>query len=464
MNATGKDLTVSTRLADFALALQLDWVPETVRERARHLLLDGIGLALATTALGYADVTLAALHELGQGGATVFGKRDTLAWRDAMVMNGLLVHGLDFDDTHSRGVIHATASALPCAFGLAEREGASGAQLLTAYIAAMEVSTRLGAVAQGGFHKAGFHPTGLVGAFGCSLAAAKLMGLDVAQAVHAQGIELSMAAGSLEFLEDGAWTKRLHPGWAAASAATAATLARHGYIGPGAAYEGRHGLYSLYLGAARPQDLSEASASLGEHWEINAVALKPIPACHFTHAASDAAAALYRAHGLAGEAIERVVVRLPAAVVPVVCEPLSNKRKPANHYDAQFSIPYIVAIGLLKGRFTLDDLEPQALADPQVLALAQRIDYEVDPDSTFPRHYSGEVVVHTRDGRRLAQREAVNRGSADRPVSNEGIVEKFYQNAQRVVTRERAQQICEAVLGLEHIEAATLAAILRPAH
>ncbi|SAL72437.1 MmgE/PrpD family protein [Caballeronia telluris] len=461
MNAPNDTPRISTRLAGFALDLTVDAIPSAVRERAKHLILDGIGLAFATTAFGYADMTLAAMRELGTGPSTVFGKSGRLALRDAMLANGLLVHGLDFDDTHSRGVIHSTASALPCAFGLAEREGASGAQMLAAYIAAMEVSTRVGAVAQGGFHKVGFHPTGLVGAFGCALAASKLMGLSKDAAVEAQGIVLSMASGSMEFLEDGAWTKRLHPGWAAASATTAATLAKHGYIGPGSAYEGRYGLYALYLSDHATPDLSIATAGLGETWEIEQVALKPIPACHFTHASSDAAIALHREHRLAGDAIEKVVVRVPGPVVDVVCEPVANKKRPANSYDAQFSIPYIVATGLLKGRFTLDDLDAGALADPAVLALAQRVEYEVDPESTFPRHYTGEVIVTTRDSRRLAHREAINRGSSDRPMTNEGIVEKFYDNAQRVVSRDRADQIREAVLGLERASVEQLAGILR---
>jgi 2-methylcitrate dehydratase PrpD len=461
MNPHDDNARISARLADFALKLTLDDIPSAVRERAKHLILDGIGLALATSAFDYAGIALAAMRELGEGQSTVFGKSGRLALRDAMLANGLLVHGLDFDDTHSRGVIHSTASALPCAFGLAERERASGAEMLTAYIVAMEVSTRVGAVAQSGFHKVGFHPTGLVGAFGCALAASKLMRLSPRAAMHAQGIVLSMAAGSLEFLEDGAWTKRLHPGWAASSATTAATLAKHGYIGPEAAYEGRYGLYSLYLADGAKPDLSIATAGLGETWEIDQVALKPIPACHFTHASSDAAIALHREHALAADAIEKVVVRVPGPVVDVVCEPVANKKRPANSYDAQFSIPYIVATGLLKGRFTLDDLEPSALADAAVLSLAQRVEYEVDAESTFPRHYTGEVIVYTRDGRCLAHREAVNRGSSDRPMTNQGIVDKFHDNAQRVVSRERADRVRDAVLGLERASVADLAGILR---
>jgi 2-methylcitrate dehydratase PrpD len=143
--------------------------------------------------------------------------------------------------------------------------------------------------------------------------------------------------------------------------------------------------------------------------------------------------------------------------VDVVCEPVSNKKRPANSYDAQFSIPYIVATGLLHGRFTLDDLEPAALSDETVRALAARVVHEADPDSTYPRHYTGEVIVHTRDGRTLTHRESINRGSSDKPLTNDDIVAKFFDNAQRNVSRDAAERICEAVLSLDAHPARTLA-------
>ncbi|WP_109478855.1 MmgE/PrpD family protein [Paraburkholderia sp. C35] len=454
--------TISQRLAAFTTRLQLNDVPRDVRERAKHLMLDSIGLSYATLGLPYATSTLAAMQELGTGGATVFGHRERLALRDAMLLNGLLIHSLDFDDTHARGVIHSTASALPCAFNLAERENASGADLLLAYLCAMEVSTRVGAAAKSGFHHAGFHPTGLAAVFGCALGAARLLNLNEEAARHAQGIALSMASGNLEFLQDGAWTKRLHPGWAAVSGSTAATLAKHGYVGPGAPYEGRFGLYALYLkDSSEAPDLALATQGLGETWEIDDVSLKPIPACHFTHASSDAAIALFREHGLRADEIERVVARVPEATIPIVCEPVANKQKPSNSYDAQFSIPYIVATGLLHGRFTLDDLDPAALADEATRALAARVTHEADPDTTFPHHYTGEVIVYTRDGRRLVHREAINRGSADRPLSNDDIVAKFYDNALRSVSRGEADRICEAVLSLDQQPTRALASVLR---
>ncbi len=454
---------ISQDYARFAASLTLDAVPETVRTRATHLMLDAIGTGIAALGETWGERAFAAAQELGQGRSATLGHGRALGPREAALVNGVLMHGLDYDDTHSRGVIHATVTSLPAALAAADHVGASGADMLKAYIVAMEISTRVGSVAAGGFHRHGFHPTGLAGAFGATVGAGLLLGLDEQQLVMAQGIVLSMAGGSLEFLEDGAWTKRIHPGWAASSAFTAATLAKHGYVGPRAAYEGRFGLYSLYLRETVPALLAEATKGLGERWEIEEVSVKPLPACHMTHAAGDAAAAICAEHGLSGEQIARVTVLVPEGVVPIVCEPSAPKKVPATSYDAQFSIPYIVATGLLKGRFTLDELDQAALTDADVLALAQKVDYAIDPATDYPAHFTGEVIVETVDGRRIAKREAINRGAPDRPITNDEIRAKYDDNAGRVLSRDEATRIALAVLGIADRPAADLADLLAAA-
>jgi 2-methylcitrate dehydratase PrpD len=451
---------VAARLAAFAADLRGESIPGEVRERARHLILDAVGIAYASTHYDFAHRTLSAAVDLseGAGDTPVIGLPVRLQLRDAMLMNGLLVHGLDFDDTHAQGILHGTASCFPAALGAAAKAGLRGADLLTAYIVGMECGTRIASVAKSGFHQVGFHPTGLVGAFASTLVCGRLFDLNAQQLAMAQGIALSVGAGSLEFLNDGAWTKRMHPGWAASAGLAAATLARHGFVGPRAAYEGRFGLFASHLGAhAANIDLDLATAGLGEQWEVARVAVKPIPACHFTHASSDAAALLRTSHGFAPGDIESVRVLMPEGAVKTVCEPVATKKRPQNSYDAQFSIPYIVATSLVHGRFALEHLEDAALADPQVQALAQRVDYEIDPRSTFPRHYTGEVVVTLRDGRELRHREDINRGDAQRPISNADIVKKFMGNAGLAVSPARAGQLRDLVLGMESLDARAFA-------
>jgi 2-methylcitrate dehydratase PrpD len=452
---------VAETLARFAAGLDCENIPAAVMARAKHLMLDAVGIALAATGFEFAHRTLTAMRGLaGEGDATVIGFPAQLPMRDAALVNGVLIHGLDFDDTHTGGVVHPTASLLPTVLAVGARQRAGGAVALAAYIAGVEAAARLGAVARGGFHQIGFHPTGLIGAFACALAAGKLMGLTEQQLVMAQGITLSAAAGSLEFLEDGAWTKRFHPGWAANAGITAAALAQQGFVAPRRAYEGRFGLYPSHLQERwEPADLALATRDLGEVWELLQVAVKPYPACHFTHACADAAIALRQEHRLDTRAIEHVEALVPAEVVKTVCEPVANKRRPANSYDAQFSIPFIVAAALLRGRFTLAELTPEAIVDPAILALADRVDYRVDPASGFPRYYSGELVVATTDGRRLRHREHMNRGCGDRPLGEAEILAKFHDNATRAVAPRRARAIAEAMLGLE--KAADLGEVVR---
>jgi len=449
----GKDdaATIAETLAGFAAALRPGDIPPAVAERARHLILDAVGIAHASTHYDFAHRSLSAMQELSAGGADtpVIGLAARLAPRDAMLMNGILVHGLDYDDTHAAGVIHATASTFPCALGTAALAGADGEALLTAYVAGMEAGARLASVAKGGFHQVGFHPTGLIGAFACALVAGRLLGLNAAQLACAQGIALSMASGSMEFLQDGAWTKRMHPGWAAGAGLTAATMARHGFVGPKQVYEGRFGLFNSHLGAlARDGDLALATAGLGEVWELTKVNVKPLPACHFTHACSDAAVLLRERHGLRAEQITSVRALVPAEVVKTVCEPVATKRRPQNSYDAQFSIPYIVATALIRGRFGLAELDEAALRDERTLALAAKVEYEVDADSPFPKYYSGEVVVTLADGRELRHREHVNRGGEERPITNADVVRKYDGNMALVASPARAARVRERVLAI----------------
>ena len=444
--------TIASALAEFVAGLSLKRVPDRVAARARHLILDAIGIAFASGRFDFARRTLSAMRSLAQGDgeAVVIGFPDRLPHRDAAVVNGVLVHGLDFDDTHLGGVVHASASLVPTILAVGARQGSSGAEALTAYVAGVETMARLGAVAKGGFHQVGFHPTGLIGAFACALAAGKLMGLDRDQLTAAQGIVLSTASGTLEFLEDGAWNKRLHPGWAAACGITAAALARHGFVGATKAYEGRFGLYASHLQERFDiAALGAATAELGERWELLDVAVKPFPACHFTHACADAAIALKRDHAFDLCSVQRVRAFVPAEVVKTVCEPEASKRRPANAYDAQFSIPYIVASALRHGRFSLAELSDQALADAETLALAGRVDYAIDPRSQFPRYYSGELAIELSDGRELRHREARNRGCGDLPLSEAEIIAKFAGNLRGTIAEPRTDELCNRILSMD---------------
>ncbi len=448
---------ISERLAAFAGAASLDEMPPEIVRRARYLMLDAVGIALAASRYEFAQRELLALSSLGTGSSTVIGMRTSLGLRDALLMNGSLVHGLDYDDTYLPGSMHLTASAVPAALGIGAHAGASGRDTLCALIVGMEASARIAAAGKGGFQQAGFHPTGVAAVFGCSLIASRLWHMTPEQAVLAQGIALSTACGTVQPMLDGTWTKRMHPGWAAASAVTATAMARQGYLGPRESYEGRFGLYTLYLGEyARNAELSILSDGLGRDWEFARSSIKLFPACHQAHAFMNAAIEIARERPVSPADVESITALIAAQGVNMVCEPLSVKRAPHDSYAAQFSLPYTVACSLLHGSFGLSDLEPARLKDPGVLELAGKLGYEIDPAAGFPKYRSGEVIVRFRDGTQARHRNHI---MPDEPVAESEIERKFHSNACTALSTGRARQVMDALLSIE--EAPSVEPVLR---
>lgn len=439
--------------ADFVCSFELDKVPEALIERARMNLLDAFGIGLASTRCDFARRLADAMQALeSRGDYPVIGLPLKLALRDAAHLNGTLVHGLDFDDTHGEAVVHTSASAAPTALLGAWRARTGGAGMLAAFIIASECASRIGAAARGGFHRKGFHPTGVVGAFGATLGAGYLAGLDRTQLLDAQGIVLSQAGGSMQFLDDGAWTKRNHPGWASACAFTAVAMAEQGYFGPRDPYFGRYGLYQLFADDAEAINRNVLTQDLGTHWEMANIAFKPYPACHMTHAFADAALALKRDHAFDLDDIETITCRIHTDEIPIVCEPEHHKKRPQNAYDAQFSVHYVVAASLVRNRFGLAELEPGVLADARIQALCDRVDYEPDPDSAYPEYFSGALEVTLKDGSRLSHREQMNRGSAANPLAPSAIIDKFRDNAGQRLEPHAVDRLQSLLLKLDTLD------------
>jgi 2-methylcitrate dehydratase PrpD len=380
----------------------------------------------------------------------VIGMPAKLAVRDAVLLNAVLVHGLDYDDTYLPGSVHLSASCVPTVLGVGAATGANGRDLLTACALGLEAGARLGAAGRGGFLRAGFHATSVVGTFACTLAAGRLMEMPADQLTMAQGIALSMASGNMQPMQDGSWTKRMHPGLSGASGVLAATMAQQGYIGPREAYEGRFGLFPCFLGPyAKDADLGLVHDGLGERWEFPRASIKLFPACHQSHAFFNAAIGLHRAHQIRVEDVESIRVRIAEPAVPLICEPLAAKRRPDSSYAAQFSLPYGIACCLTRGRFGLAELEQSSYSNTALLALAQKMDYEIDADSGFPKFRSGEVIVNLKDGRKLSKRESIQ---PDEPATDEAILEKFMATATSVMSTARARRIRTAILDIEGLE------------
>lgn len=462
MSATGEATIPPARsLAKLAAEFRLADVPAAVRERARLHILDAIGLGFASHAQEYAHRAIAGIEAIGASGdCSVLGLQRRFDPRDAALLNGVLVHGLDFDDTHLASIIHPTTTALPAALALGEQADASGEELLAAFLVGAETGIRIGAAIDGGLHHVGYHATGVVSHFASAVTAGRLLGLSEDQIVAAQGVAGSTASGIQVFLEEGAWTKRFHPGWGAVAGITAARLAQHGFKGPSRPYEGRFGLFETHLQAHASEVKAEAlTAGLGEVWRFGETALKPYPVCHFIHGCADAAVEL---HGeIGGAQIVAVKALLPQPTLHIVAEPAEQKERPTTEYEGKFSAQFVVATCLLKGAFGMADLTPQAFADPQIQALTAKVKCEADPDSAFPTYFSGGVEVTLSDGRTLKRHVRINSGAGERAMTAEQVVKKFMGSATLTLAPARAEQVCEAVLGLEKLSARELAAALR---
>lgn len=443
--------TSAESLAVFARRLTPAGIPIAVRDNVCLRVLDTLGCALAAVPMEWAEGLLAPARQWGGlGASSVIGSPLRVAAPMAALANGALAHGLDFDDTHTPSITHASAVVLPAALALAEAGGLSGAETLVAAVAGYETITRLGMAAPGGFHARGWHATPVCGAFAAALTAGRCLGLDEDHLVSAVGIAASCASGLLEFLEDGSTVKRLHPGWAAHSGVLAAGLAGAGMTGPATGLEGRFGLYRATLGAA--PDLAPLLATLGGRWETLAVAFKPYPCCHYNHAYVDAARGLREAHALAPDTITDVECVVPAGEVAVVCEPADAKRAPRTDYDAKFSLPFAVAAALLDGHVGVGTFTEARRRDVALLALAARVRYTVDPHSPFPRTFPGHVRIRLATGGLLEARVGENRGGPDSPLPTAEIVDKFRDNAARALPEPRARELEKVALELEGLE------------
>jgi len=460
--ATTPSPSISQTIAQFAANLTYKSIPKATRENAKYHVLDVVGTGLAATRFDFAQHALSGLLGIAEGGKnSVIGMGVKLPLRDAVLLNGILAHGLDYDDTHPGAIVHPSSSAFPCALGVGEHIDVSGKDVLTAYALGVEIATRVGIAAHGLMHAMGYHTTGLAGHFGCAVAAGKLFNLSPAKLALAQGLAGSTSSAVSEHRADGAWNKRMHPGWAGVGGITAASLARGGFIGTQHIYEGPDGLFRSHTGGKLAEvDLGAMTGGLGDRWYLDEVAIKPYPICHLLHACADAALALKRKHNLQPADIVKVRALLHPDTFHYVCEPAEMRRKPTSDYMAKFSVQYVVAACFVRGKFGFAELEADALSDADILALSQRVSHDADPESQFPKYFSGGVVVTARDGRELVHMEKINRGAGERALTGDEIAVKFMENAELVISRPRAERIRDAVLDMEKFSARELGQLL----
>ncbi|HUC48070.1 MAG TPA: MmgE/PrpD family protein [Xanthobacteraceae bacterium] len=417
-------IAIAERLAQKICALDAAKLPAAVREKCEQLVIDVVGLAVTARNEDYVRAVLAACDD--DGPCTAIGHGRTLSAAAAAIVNGTAIHGEDFDDTFEGGPIHTGAVVVPAVLAACERHKLSGDAALLGIAVGVETMCRLSTVAPTLTHKAGFHPTAVFGAVGAAAGVGAALKLTERQMVDALGTVGSMASGIIEYLAEGAWTKRLHAGWAAQSGLRAALLGRAGFFGPRTVFEGVHGFFHGFANTTKG-DYALIADTLGKEWVTETLAFKPYPCGTMTHPYIDCARRL--AKRVKADDIADIVCEVGEGTVHRLWEPLAAKQKPANGYAGKFSTPYCIAAGFVRGNVGLGDFADAAVKDPQVLALAGKVRFAIDPNNPYPKNFTGHIRATLRDGSVIEERQPYMRGGAQEPLTRADIEQKFLLNA-----------------------------------
>jgi 2-methylcitrate dehydratase PrpD len=416
--------SVAERLADRIVALNAASLPASTRRKCEDLLVDVVGLCVTARNEDYVASALAGSDD--DGPCTVIGHERTLNAAGAAFVNGTAAHGEDFDDTFEGGPVHAGAVIVPAVLSACERHNPDGGMALIGIAVGTEVLCRLSLVVPKAVHKAGFHPTAIFGAIGAAAGVGAVLGLSARQIVDALGIAGSMAGGIIEYLAEGAWTKRLHAGWAAQSGIRAALLAQAGFVGPRTVFEGVHGLFHGFAHTTQG-DYDALTGDFGSRWVTDTLAFKPYPCGTMAQPYIDCARRL-AARGIKADDIGEIVCEVAEGTVHRLWEPLADKQRPRNAYAAKFATPYLLAAGFVHGGVGLGTFTEAAIADERVLALAAKVKFVIDPQNPYPANYTGHLRATMKDGSVIEERQPYLRGGAHEPLTRQDVADKFALN------------------------------------
>ena len=437
-------IAVAETLAQNIAALDAAKLPHAVRRKCAELLIDVIGLAVTARNEDYIKAVLAACDD--DGPCTAIGHTRPLSAAAAALVNGTAIHGEDFDDTFEGGPVHAGAVIVPAVLAACERHKRDGKAALLGIAVGVETMCRLSLVAPTLTHKAGFHPTAVFGTIGAAAGVGAALGLSSRQLVDALGNAGSMSGGIIEYLAEGAWTKRLHAGWAAQAGMRAALLGRGGFVGPRTVLEGSHGFFYAFARTTNG-DFAAVTDNFGARWVTETLAFKPYPCGTMTHPYIDCARRLGRR--VKADDVVEMVCDVGEGTVHRLWEPLAAKQYPANGYAGKFSTPYCIACGFVRGNVGLSDFSDDAVRDPAVLALAAKVRYRIDLQNPYPKNFTGHIRATLRDGSVVEERQPHMRGGAHEPLTPADLEEKFLRNARHGGWSEhRAKAALKLIAGL----------------
>lgn len=449
---------LAAQLAAWVSHLTFDDLPHDVVAATKLRVLDVIGLALAGSETPFGHSTRAAAVALSSAGPSrIFGSGESVSSAGAAFANAAFAQALEFDDTHNESIVHMSSPAVAAALALSESHHVTGRDAIVAIALANEISSRVGSVAPGQFHRRGFHPTGLFAPFGITYLAGKLLGSKAETMARGAGICGSVAAGLLECWVDGTQSKFLHSGFAAQSGIAAALLAHAGVTGPPTVFEGRFGLFASHLQHPETaQDLERVAGGLGVKWESRNASFKPYPAAHVLHPYVDAVLRARQAHRISPADVAQVDCPVAEFNVSIVCEPLVEKLAPASDSHARISLQYTIAEAIHEGRLGKSAYSAENLHNPEILALAHRVHYHVDPSFPGPGRFKGAVRITLHDGRVIEDTQEHNLGSPENPMTMAQLRAKFDENAGGVLSASERDRLAAEIDQLEDLDDASV--------
>ena len=425
MNKKNDYFSIAELYSSWAENLKVEDIPKTVIEKLNIIVMDSIGLMVSAKNEPYILSLVDALNE--RGDCNLIGHNQKVSPFNAAIINGTAVHGEDFDDTFEGTPVHVGAVMVPAMLAVAEAKNLSGQELLKGLAIGSELICRLALVAPTAVHRQGFHPTAIFGAFGSSAGISSSIGCSQKQITSALGIVGSMASGIIEYLAEGTSTKRLHPGWAAGCGWQSANIAKSGFIGPRTVFEGTHGVFNTFAKTNIKPDFLHITNNLGSRWECANLAIKPYACGTMAQPFIDCAIKLKNKISNIDE-IDKIIAQVGEGTVHRLWEPLKEKQNPSSPYGAKFSVPYCIAVGLIDGEAGLKQFTHERLKDSNIIKLASKVTYEINPNDEYPKNYTGDITIYKKDGSIISANQSCLRGGKNAPLRKEEIDLKFEAN------------------------------------
>ena len=442
---------ITRELVEFCDGVKYENLPPEVVDRVKYHFLDFVGIASRGSLVESSQTVRSLIRDIGLSseGAVIIGTDMRAAPEYAALANGAAAHSLELDDLHNESSLHPSVAVFPAALAAGAISNCDGKRFIEGVTVGYEVMTRLGKALNPGNHYArGFHPTGICGVFGAAAAAAKILGLDVERTINALGIAGSQAAGSMEFLTDGSWTKRLHAGWAAHSGIIAAMLAEKGFTGPATIIEGRFGFLHSYSGGAVPD---RVVTDLGKPFEITKTSIKSHACCRYKQGSIDGILNVMRENNLKPEEVKQVTLGILKSGFPIVAEPAELKYNPKTLVDAQFSMPFGAVVAMIYGRASLSEYTLQNIESAKVKEMMRRVSCveNAELEKVFPKQWPASVELVTEDGRRFSTRVDYPKGDPENPLTWEELISKFDDLTSAIYSTERRRRLVMQVRALE---------------